>query len=297
MPKAPHPVDPPATPPVAPDVAATLAALTVPQRAVVHRLRALVRAAAPDAVESVTWNASSFALAGRHFATINTGGRTELLLVLHLEVDAQLAATVRAVIPDSGARPMFKSVDRAVAAIAEPEALDACYEQLGAIVLAWAGCVRAMLRRHGAGQHYRRFRDARWRVAIGSAEAGADELRDAVTRGWASRPTLGRASRWAAGAVPRAGRRRSGARHARRRLAPVGVVRVGARQSSTRSRSPIRPRVYGARRQSGENPRPLPRTGDRLPVPTRTCVVVWSHRRRGVRHSARGRLPPELPRQ
>jgi hypothetical protein len=139
-----EPTSPPAVPPVTADVAATLAGLDASRRALVHRLRALVQSAAPDAVESVKWNAPSFALAQRHFATLTFRGGAGLRLVLHLGAAAQPQATVRAVVPDPGNRLTWKSADRAVASIAGPGELDACHEQLGAIVHAWAGYVRGM---------------------------------------------------------------------------------------------------------------------------------------------------------
>jgi hypothetical protein len=64
------------------DVDARLAALAHPLGSAVEVIRAAVRSACPDAVESWKWNAPSWSL-GDHFATLALRKPGEVLLVLH----------------------------------------------------------------------------------------------------------------------------------------------------------------------------------------------------------------------
>jgi hypothetical protein len=66
-----------------PAVSAWLASLAADQRAAVDALRAAVAAADPNLVESIKWNAPSFALDGDDRATLNLGPKGSLRLVLH----------------------------------------------------------------------------------------------------------------------------------------------------------------------------------------------------------------------
>lgn len=66
------------------DVDAFLAALAHPQDATLQRLRTAIRATDPRIGEDIKWNAPSFHLAGRHFATMQLRRPDSVLLVLHL---------------------------------------------------------------------------------------------------------------------------------------------------------------------------------------------------------------------
>jgi len=66
------------------DIDAFLAALPRPQQACVRRLRAVILAADPRIGEGIKWNAPSFHLGGRHFATMQLRRADRMLLVLHL---------------------------------------------------------------------------------------------------------------------------------------------------------------------------------------------------------------------
>ena len=66
------------------EVDAFLAALAHPQDDALRRLRAVVLAADPRIGEGIKWNAPSFHVDGRHFATMQLRRADRLLLVLHL---------------------------------------------------------------------------------------------------------------------------------------------------------------------------------------------------------------------
>lgn len=111
----------PATKAAAPtDVDAFLVALAHPQDATIQRLRAAIRAADPRIAEDIKWNAPSFHIEGRHFATMQLRKADSVLLVLHL---------------GAGKRALPKG------AIADPAGL-----------LTWLGADRATLTFAGAGE-------------------------------------------------------------------------------------------------------------------------------------------------
>ncbi|MEI2796180.1 DUF1801 domain-containing protein [Pseudoxanthomonas sp. F11] len=66
------------------DVGAFLAALAHPQDATLQRLRIAIRATDPRIGEAIKWNAPSFHVEGRHFATMQLRRADRVLLVLHL---------------------------------------------------------------------------------------------------------------------------------------------------------------------------------------------------------------------
>lgn len=66
------------------EVEAFLTALAHPQDAALRRLRAVILAADPRIGEGIKWNAPSFHVDGRHFATMQLRRADRLLLVLHL---------------------------------------------------------------------------------------------------------------------------------------------------------------------------------------------------------------------
>ena len=66
------------------DVDAFLDALQHPHVDAVHRLRSVVLQASPLITEGIKWNAPSFHLDGRHFATMQLRRPDSVLLVLHL---------------------------------------------------------------------------------------------------------------------------------------------------------------------------------------------------------------------
>jgi hypothetical protein len=66
------------------EVEAFLATLAHPQDTALRRLRAVILAADPRIGEGIKWNAPSFHVDGRHFATMQLRRADRLLLVLHL---------------------------------------------------------------------------------------------------------------------------------------------------------------------------------------------------------------------
>ena len=117
------------------DVDAFLAALAHPQDATVRRLRAAIRAADPRIGEDIKWNAPSFHVDGRHFATMQLRRADSVLLVLHL--GAGKRALAKDAITDPQALLTWLGADRATLSFAGPAEVGARADALQAVLKQW----------------------------------------------------------------------------------------------------------------------------------------------------------------
>nr|WP_298133006.1 DUF1801 domain-containing protein [uncultured Pseudoxanthomonas sp.] len=93
------------------DVETFLATLAPAQEAAVRRLRAVILAADPRIGEGIKWNAPSFHVEGRHFATMQLRRADRMLLVLHLGVGKRTMPA--GAIVDPGGQLDWLGADRA----------------------------------------------------------------------------------------------------------------------------------------------------------------------------------------
>ncbi len=113
-----------------------LAALDPALRPAVDRLRAIVRDAAGDAVvETIKWNAPSFAHRGADRATLNLGPKGALRLVLHRGAKASDAAGVAFADPTGLAS--WPAPDRGVISFRDADELEAKAGALVDLVRRW----------------------------------------------------------------------------------------------------------------------------------------------------------------
>ena len=127
----------PKTPALAPDVASLLAALEHPLEPAIRAVRAAILAADPGIAEAIKWNAPSYHLAGRHFATFHLRSKSGVQLVLHLGAKSRADATVRSAVSDPDGLLEWKSPDRATVTLRDAEDAIARAPALGAIVRTW----------------------------------------------------------------------------------------------------------------------------------------------------------------
>jgi len=117
------------------DVDAFLVALAHPQDTAIQRLRAAIRATDPRIGEDIKWNAPSFHLDGRHFATMQLRRTDSVLLVLHL------GAGKRALAQDAIADPQglltWLGADRATLSFKGAAEVDARARALQAVLKQW----------------------------------------------------------------------------------------------------------------------------------------------------------------
>ncbi|MFT3670060.1 MAG: DUF1801 domain-containing protein [Pseudoxanthomonas sp.] len=117
------------------DVDAFLVALAHPQDATIQRLRAAIRATDPRIGEDIKWNAPSFHLEDRHFATMQLRRTDSVLLVLHL------GAGKRALAKDAIADPQglltWLGADRATLSFAGAADVEARGKALQAVLRQW----------------------------------------------------------------------------------------------------------------------------------------------------------------
>lgn len=99
------------TPTSSTDVDAFLTTLAHVQDTAIRRLRAVVLAADPRIGEGIKWNAPSFHVAGRHFATMQLRRADRMMLVLHLGAGKQ--AMPAGAIVDPGHLLTWLGADRA----------------------------------------------------------------------------------------------------------------------------------------------------------------------------------------
>lgn len=117
------------------DVDAFLAALAHPQDGAIRRLRAVILAADPRIGEGIKWNAPSFHLDDRHFATMQLRRTDRVLLVLHL--GAGKRAMPKEAIADPGKQLTWLGPDRATCEFAGADEVDAQAAALQSLLRQW----------------------------------------------------------------------------------------------------------------------------------------------------------------
>ena len=123
------------TPAAPTDVETFLATLAHPQDVAIRRLRAVILAADPRIGEGIKWNAPSFHLDGRHFATMQLRRADRLLLVLHL--GAGKRAMPKDAIADHGRQLTWLGPDRATCSFTGEQDVDAQAATLQPLLRQW----------------------------------------------------------------------------------------------------------------------------------------------------------------
>ncbi|MBD9471113.1 DUF1801 domain-containing protein [Pseudoxanthomonas sp. PXM01] len=117
------------------DVAAFLADLAHPQDAAIRRLREVILAADARIGEGIKWNAPSFHVEGRHFATMQLRRADRLLLVLHL--GAGKKAMPDGAIADPDGLLTWLGPDRATCSFSGVQDVDAHAAALQSLLRQW----------------------------------------------------------------------------------------------------------------------------------------------------------------
>ena len=117
------------------DVDTFLRELEHPQDAAIRRLRAVIQAADPRIGEGIKWNAPSFHVDGRHFATMQLRRRDSVLLVLHL--DAAKRAMPDGAIHDPDGLLTWMAADRATVSFSSTQDVDVHAAALQALLRQW----------------------------------------------------------------------------------------------------------------------------------------------------------------
>ncbi len=117
------------------DVDDVLDALAHPQDAALRRLRAVILAADPRIGEGIKWNAPSFHVEGRHFATMQLRRADRLLLVLHL--GAGKKTLPKDAIDDPGGLLAWLGADRATWTFTGMQDVDTHAAALQALLRQW----------------------------------------------------------------------------------------------------------------------------------------------------------------
>jgi len=117
-------------------LAAYDAQLDADMKAISDRLRAVVRAAAPDLEEGFKWNAPSFHRDGVHCITLGRMPKGGIRLVLHRDAKVKNADGFRFDDPDGLAG--WPAPDRGTLSFLSMEALDAVAPQLASLIRRWA---------------------------------------------------------------------------------------------------------------------------------------------------------------
>lgn len=112
-----------------------LKALAHPQEPTIRRLRAVVLAADPRIGEGIKWNAPSFHLEQRHFATMQLRRTDRVLLVLHL--GAAKRAIPKGAITDAEKRLTWLGADRATWSASGVHDVDAHAAALQLLLRQW----------------------------------------------------------------------------------------------------------------------------------------------------------------
>ncbi|MBX3595263.1 DUF1801 domain-containing protein [Sphingomonas sp.] len=126
-----------------------LAALPPDLRAPVDALRAIVRAAAPELVEEIKWNAPSFRDGADHRVTLGLERTGGVRMVLHRGVGAKRLDGWSFDDPDRLAS--WPAPDRGVIQVADAGAIAARRGQLVALVARWIAATRAAPGDQGRG--------------------------------------------------------------------------------------------------------------------------------------------------
>ncbi|HEX8832310.1 MAG TPA: DUF1801 domain-containing protein [Longimicrobium sp.] len=118
------------------EVDALLGALAHPCMAEIQALRGIIREADPGIVESVKWNAPSFATT-QHFATFHLRHKEGVQVVLHLGAKPRPDAPVRAEIADPAGLLEWRAPDRATVSFRDLEDVEARREAFAAVLRQW----------------------------------------------------------------------------------------------------------------------------------------------------------------
>lgn len=117
------------------DVGAFITALAHPLAPVVLALRQAILQVDPVIGEAIKWNAPSFHVDGRHFATMQLRRRDAVLLVLHLGV--QKRALPKDAIADPEGLLVWLAPDRATVSFAGMEDVATRRPALQAVLRSW----------------------------------------------------------------------------------------------------------------------------------------------------------------
>jgi len=105
-------------------------------RQMIDALRTIVRTALPDAVETIKWNAPSFAVDGEDRVTLGLGRKGEARLVLHRGATRRASIDLTAV--DQTALASWPAPDRGVVTFRDLEAVHARQAELIGLCSRWA---------------------------------------------------------------------------------------------------------------------------------------------------------------
>ena len=117
------------------DAGALLAALAHPQDATLQRLRIAIRATDPRIGEAIKWNAPSFHVEGRHFATMQLRRPDVVRLILHL--GTQKRSPPAGAIADPDGLLTWLAPDRALLEFRDAAELEARQAAVVALVRQW----------------------------------------------------------------------------------------------------------------------------------------------------------------
>ena len=117
------------------DVDTFLGTLAHPQEAALRRLRAVILATDPRIGEGIKWNAPSFHVDGRHFATMQLRRADRLLLVLHLGAGKRVLP--KDAIADPQGQLTWLGADRATWSFADVKDVDARAAGLQDLLRQW----------------------------------------------------------------------------------------------------------------------------------------------------------------
>jgi hypothetical protein len=131
------------------DVGALLDAARHPHRDVIDAMRTLIAAAVPTAVESIKWNAPSFATV-EHFATFHLRAKSGVQLVLHMDAKPRSRGDLRRRITDDTGLLEWKGPDRALVTIRDAAHLKAVRSTLATVIAQWAAQLTRASERSGA---------------------------------------------------------------------------------------------------------------------------------------------------
>jgi hypothetical protein len=115
------------------DVYAFVEALDHAHKAAIHALRGLIQTCDPRIVESIKWNAPSFAI-GEHFATLKLMPKSSLQVVLHT---GARTAPSRLAVEDPTGMLKWAAPDRAVATFVDAADVERRGAAFAEVVRAW----------------------------------------------------------------------------------------------------------------------------------------------------------------
>lgn len=125
------------TPAARADADAFVAACGHPLTAELDALRAIVRKAAPGAVEGIKWNAPSYAVDGDDRLTFQLAAKDRIRLVFHTGAKDRSTHTGRRVLADDGGLLEWAADNRAIATFRSMADVRAARVALAKLVRAW----------------------------------------------------------------------------------------------------------------------------------------------------------------